>query len=149
MSYDATFAGSAPSADLASQNPTLDQFQICQESDTKAFKMGPGAWNSLGYSGGTGVFADTSTALTLSAKHNGAWITCSNASAITITVPSGLGKGFSCVINQIGAGRVTISGSGTTINNVSSQSKTSGQHAVVSLFAYAADVFNLSGSTGT
>ena len=38
------------------------------------------------------------------ATDNGGVVTLSNASAITVTVPSGLGTGFSCICIQIGAG---------------------------------------------
>ena len=95
-----------------------------------------------------GVNAQTGTTYTLAATDNGAVVTLSNASAITVTVPSGLGKGFSCICIQIGAGQVTFSASSTTLNGRNGL-KTGGQHAAVTLIAYIADTFNVAGDTTT
>lgn len=93
------------------------------------------------------INAQSGTSYTLVASDNGKIITCDNASAITVTVPSGLGASFNCVVIQKGAGQITFSPSSTTINNSQSHTKTVGQHAVVSLFADVADNFYLSGDT--
>lgn len=96
----------------------------------------------------TAVMNDqTGTTYTLQASDNGKVVTCSNASAITVTVPSGLGAGFNCMVIQKGAGQVTFSPSSTTVNNRQSHTKIAGQYGVVSLVAYAADVFVLAGDT--
>jgi len=92
------------------------------------------------------VNAQTGTSYTLLASDNGKIVTLSNASAITVTVPSGLGAGFSCTIVQIGAGQVTVVASGVTINSYQGYTKIAGQHAGASLFAYSANVFNLNGN---
>jgi hypothetical protein len=93
------------------------------------------------------VNAQTGTTYTLASTDNGNVVTLSNASAITLTVPSGLGAGFGCEIIQLGAGVVTVSaGGGVTVNSYSSLFKTAGQHAAATLIAYAADTFNLSGN---
>lgn len=89
----------------------------------------------------------TGTTYTLQASDNGKVITCSNASAITVTVPSGLGAGFNCMIIQKGAGQVIFSPSSSTVNNRQSHTKIAGQYGVVSLIAYVADVFVLAGDT--
>lgn len=94
------------------------------------------------------VNAQTGTTYTLAATDNGGIVTLSNASAITVTVPSGLGKGFSVICIQIGAGQVTFSPSSTTLNGRNGL-KTGGQHAAVSLIAYVADTFNVAGDTTT
>lgn len=91
------------------------------------------------------VNAQTGTTYTLQAADNGKVVTLSNASPITVTVPSGLGAGYSVICIQIGAGQVTFSASGTTINP-STTPKIAVQHGAVSLIAYAANVFNLSGN---
>ena len=67
-----------------------------------------------------------------------------NASAITLTVPS-LFAGFNCMIVQTGAGEVTISGSGVTINNRSSNTKTAGTNAIATLIALSSTSFISSG----
>jgi len=93
------------------------------------------------------INAQTGTTYTLLASDNNKVITCSNASAITVTVPSGLGAGFSCMVIQIGAGQITFSPSSTTINNRQSHTKTAGQFGVVSLVAHVANTFVLGGDT--
>lgn len=96
----------------------------------------------------TAVMNDqTGTTYTLQASDNGKVVTCSNASAITVTVPSGLGASFNCMVIQKGAGQVTFSPSSTTINNRQTHTKTAGQYAAVSLVAYVADIFALGGDT--
>lgn len=96
-----------------------------------------------------GVNAQTGTTYTLAATDNGAVVTLNNASSITVTVPSGLGKGFSCICIQIGAGQVTFSaGSGATLNAANGL-KTANQHSAVSLISYVANTFNVAGDTAT
>ena len=92
------------------------------------------------------INAQTGTTYTLVAADNGKVVTLSNGSAITLTVPSGLGVGFSCTLIQIGAGQVTVAGSGITLNSYTSLVKIAGQHAAATVYAYVADVFNLSGN---
>lgn len=91
------------------------------------------------------INAQTGTSYTLLTSDNGGVVTCSNASAITVTVPSGLGAGFNCLIVQLGAGQVTISGSGATINQRQSYTKTAGQYATATLLAHAANTFVMGG----
>jgi hypothetical protein len=93
------------------------------------------------------VNAQTGTTYTIQASDNGQIVTLSNASAITVTVPSGLGAGFNCLLIQIGAGQVSLTASGVTINNRQSHLKLAGQHAGATLASYVANVFNFSGDT--
>jgi hypothetical protein len=83
----------------------------------------------------------TGTAYTLLASDNGKVVTFNNASAITLTVPSGLPVGFNCLVLQKGAGQVTFTTSATTINNRQSLTKTAGQYAVASLISIASNSF--------
>ena len=89
----------------------------------------------------------TGTAYTLLSSDNGKVVVLNNGSAITVTVPSGLGAGFNCSFIQKGAGQVSFSASGTTINNRQSHSKINAQYGVASIVAYAADTFVLAGDT--
>jgi hypothetical protein len=90
----------------------------------------------------------TGTTYTLASSDNGKVVTLNNGSAITVTVPT-LSAGFSCTFIQKGAGQVTFSASGTTISNAHSQTKTFGQHAVVTLYGLSSTAFVLAGDTGT
>jgi hypothetical protein len=91
----------------------------------------------------------TGTAYTLLAGDNGKVVVLNNGSAITVTVPSGLGAGFNCSFVQKGAGQVSFSASGTTINNRQSHTKINAQYGVASIVAYADDVFVLAGDTAS
>jgi hypothetical protein len=91
----------------------------------------------------------TGTAYTLLASDNGKVVVLDNGSAVTVTVPSGLGVGFNCSFVQKGAGQVTFSASSTTINNRQSHTKINAQYGVASIVAYAADTFVLAGDTAS
>jgi len=84
--------------------------------------------------------SQTGTSYTLLASDNGKIITFNNASPITLTVPS-LFSGFNCMIIQLGAGQVTLSGSGTTISNRSGLTKTGGANAIATLIGITATTF--------
>lgn len=86
MSYPATFAGPQPSADWVAANTLLDQFEIGIESDTGAWKVGPGHWNDLPYSFGAGVPISAMTVnRTLALTDNGTRIKNSGANK-TLTI---------------------------------------------------------------
>jgi len=91
----------------------------------------------------------TGTAYTLLASDNGKVVVLDNASAVTVTVPSGLGAGFNCSFVQKGAGQVSFTASSTTINNRQSHTKINAQYGVASLLAYATDTFVLAGDTAS
>lgn len=93
--------------------------------------------------------AQTGTSYTLQASDHNKIVTLNNAAAIALTVPAGLGSGFSCLIVQLGAGKVTPTASGTTLVQRQSYTKTAGQYAVMSLVAYVANTFVMSGDLGT
>lgn len=85
------------------------------------------------------------TSYTLVASDNGKQIIFSNASSVTLTVPSGLGATFSCIVIQNGAGTVTPTASSTTLHQRQSFTKTAGQYAVLTLSATATDTFVMGG----
>jgi hypothetical protein len=74
--------------------------------------------------------ATISAGYNLSASDNGKIIQSTSASAITVTIPTGLLTGFNCTIVQMGAGQITFSG---TYLNRSGFTKTASQYAVVSI----------------
>ena len=81
------------------------------------------------------------TTYTLQASDNGGTIYFTNASPITLDVPAGLGAGFECGVVQGGAGQVTLTAQGTTINSRQGFTMTAGQYAYIALVAVAADLF--------
>ena len=91
----------------------------------------------------------TGTTYTLLSSDNGKVVVLDNASAVTVTVPSGLGAGFNCSFVQKGAGQVSFTASSTTINNRQSHTKINAQYGVASIIAYAADTFVLAGDTAS
>ena len=93
----------------------------------------------------SGISAKTA-GYTLQAADNGKVITVNSASAVNITVPSGLPIGFSATVIQIGAGQVTFVASSTTINSYQSYLKIACQHGSASLISYTTNVYNLAGS---
>lgn len=92
------------------------------------------------------VNEQTGTTYTLVAGDNGKVIKFTSGSAITLTLPSGLGVGFNCSVIQYGAGQITFSG---TFYNQSSHTKTAGQYAVTGLISCVADSFVLAGDTAS
>ncbi len=100
------------------------------------------------------IVADSGTSRTTSAAERGRVLTMNNASAITLTLHATADVGYSVTVYQKGAGQITFAaGSGATIRNKSSQTKTSGQYAVCTLFVEAnsggsAAVWVLAGDTG-
>ena len=74
--------------------------------------------------------ATISGAYSITASDNGKIIQSTSASAITLTIPTGLPTGFNCTIVQMGAGQITFSG---TYFNRGGFTKTASQYAVVSI----------------
>ena len=66
----------------------------------------------------------------ITAADNGKVIQSTSATAITISIPTGLPTGFNCTVVQMGAGQVTFSG---TILNRTGFTKTASQYSVVSI----------------
>jgi hypothetical protein len=98
-----------------------------------------------GVATGSGVInAQTGTSYTLQASDNGKVVTLSNASAITLTVPTGLATGFACLLVQLGVGQVTVTPSSTTVNPTTTR-KLVAQYSVATLIGYAANTFILGG----
>lgn len=93
---------------------------------------------------GAEVNVQVGTSYTLAAADNGKIISCTNDSPVTITVPA-LTIGFNCLIVQRGNGQVTLSASGSTINNRYNFNKTAGRHAIMSLVSVASGQFISSG----
>ena len=95
-----------------------------------------------------GVNTQSGTSYTLTATDNGGVIAFTSGSAIALTVPSGLGAGFSCSVVQYGAGQITVAaGSGATLRIRASANKTAGQYAIASILSVVANEYILVGDT--
>ena len=93
------------------------------------------------------VTDNAGTSITLADTDNNKIVRCTASSAVTVTVPSTLAAGFSCMIIQAGAGQITfVQGSGATLNSFGNLLKTAGQHAPASLIRVGAGIYNLSGN---
>jgi hypothetical protein len=87
------------------------------------------------YGYGAKLNAQTGTSYTLVATDIGKIVECSNAAAITVTLPNSLSQGFYCTVVQTGAGQVTLSAAGgATLNNYDTFAKTAGQYAALNLY---------------
>ena len=76
----------------------------------------------------------TGTTYTLVAGDVGEYVTLNNASPITLTVPANVFvAGDTVNVVQLGAGQVTLTGSGVTLNSEGSKLKLKGQYAVATI----------------
>jgi hypothetical protein len=93
----------------------------------------------------TTVEARSGTAITLTSADSGKILRTTEASAITVTIPTGLAANFSVMIIQGGAGAITFSG-GSTIQSFGGLVKTAGIHAAANIIRVGVDTYNLSGN---
>ena len=86
-----------------------------------------------GYRGN--INAQTGTTYTLVAADTGKVVECSNAAAITLTLPTNAAVGFCCTVVQGASGQITLTpASGATLRHRQSHTKTAGQWAGVTLY---------------
>lgn len=78
----------------------------------------------------------------ITASDNGKIIQSTSASAITVTIPTGLPTGFNCTVVQMGAGQITFSG---TYLNRSGFNKTASQYAVISIIHFGSESILVTG----
>lgn len=92
----------------------------------------------------------TGTSYTLLEADSGKLVTFNSASAVTVTVPSGLPTYCQIDLAALGAGQVSIvAGGGVTIVSEGSQLKLSRQGSAATLVSTAADTYLLAGSLST
>ncbi len=88
------------------------------------------------------VNAQTGTTYTLVAADANAFITLSNTSAITLTLPTGLPTGFQCTVAQLGTGTVSLAAtSPATITTTASNKRFNAQGSGVTLIVVAANTW--------
>jgi len=103
------------------------------------------------YEGELTLNAQTGTTYTLVLTDSAKFVTLSNASAITATVPPNSSVAFptgtQVNLMQLGAGQVTVAaGSGVTLRSAGTLVKTSAQYAVATLLKIASDEWVLVGN---
>lgn len=86
--------------------------------------------NASTISGFVANLATVTANYSITAADNGKILQSTSASAITITIPSGLPTGFNCTVVQWGAGQITFSG---TYVNRGSFTKSASQYSVISI----------------
>jgi len=100
---------------------------------------------------GLTINAQTGTSYTLVLTDAHDLVTLSNASAITLTIPTNASVAFTVGdqvnIVQIGAGQVTVGGAGVTIGSQGSKLKLNGQWPAATLIKIATDTWLLVGNT--
>jgi len=82
---------------------------------------------------------------TLTADDDKCVLTFNSNTDVSLRVPKGLPIGYNVSIYQIGKGRVTIIGSGTTIRNRSLRYTTAGLDAAVGILCTGTNTFHVSG----
>ena len=85
---------------------------------------------------------------TLLASDNGKVIVMDKATAVTVTIDTGLPAGFNCSFIQKGAGQVTFAGT-AAVNNRQSHTKINAQFGAASIVAYDTDTYILAGDTAS
>lgn len=156
------FSGANPGASGYSGFTGVSGYSGFSGAGTSGYSgfSGPSGYSGFsgpsGYSGFSGAQPtnatfnnQTGTTYTLQSTDNGLIVTCDNGSGIDVTIPSGLGIGFNCMVIQLGAGQVSFLTSSTTLHNRQSQTKIAGQYGIVTLIATTTNVFDLAGDTGT
>lgn len=143
---DAAFGGAG--------EPTVAEGMYAFTSDTNSLWYYTGsAWESASATTqGLTLNAQTGTTYTLALTDSGKFVTQSNASAITTTVPPNSSVAFpiGTQVNllQLGAGQVTVAaGAGVTIRSEGSKLKLKGQYATATCVKIATDEWVLLGNT--
>lgn len=81
------------------------------------------------------INSQTGTTYTLLSTDSLKIVSISNASAITVTLPSTLSAGFNCIVGQEGAGQITFAaGSGATVHSPGDALKTALRYSFVNAF---------------
>lgn len=97
------------------------------------------------------INAQTGTTYTLASTDAGGLITCANASAITVTIPTNAAVAFAVGtqigVMQTGAGQVTFTGAaGVTVNSYNSAKKIVGNGGLVVLVKTATNTWQAAGA---
>jgi len=135
---------------LIGSTGAIPAFASLASADNSVEYTSGAATLDLSVTGTVAINAQTGTSYTLVLADAGKLVTCTNAAAITLTVPPNSSVAFdtgtTIALVQGGAGTVTFSpGSGVTINSRGSALDTAGQYAAASLIKTATNTWILSG----
>lgn len=89
------------------------------------------------------IINDAGTSRTLSSTDNGKTLVFSSDSNVTVTVPAGLGIGYSVSCIKTGSGNLTYSASSTTLQSSAGSLTASGRYSVSSILGIATDTYNV------
>lgn len=89
----------------------------------------------------------SATSYTLLTDDDGWIIDFTAATAVTVTVPAGLGDKFACGISQGGLGKVTLSASGVSLIEPDSLLATEKRYVLLFVCAFAANALRIFGRT--
>jgi hypothetical protein len=91
---------------------------------------------------GANINSQSGPAYTILATDNGKVIQSTSASAMTITIPTGLPTGFNCTVVQMGAGQITFAG---TYVNRTGFTKSASQYSVISILHFGSNSILVTG----
>lgn len=120
------FAGGIQNTPIGNTTPNSGAFTSLSATGN----LTGGNSSTSNISGFAANITSTSANYSITSADNGKVIQSTSASAITITIPTGLPTGFNCTVVQMGAGQVTFSG---TYLNRTGFTKTASQYSVVSI----------------
>ncbi len=120
------FAGGIQNTPIGNTTPNSGAFTSLSATGN----LTGGNSSTSNISGFAANITSTSANYSITSADNGKVIQSTSASAITITIPTGLPTGFNCTVVQMGAGQVSFSG---TYLNRTGFTKTASQYSVVSI----------------
>ena len=91
---------------------------------------------------GANINSQSGTTYTIVATDNGKVIQSTGASAMTITIPTGLPTGFNCTVVQMGAGQITFAG---TFVNRTGFTISASQYSVISILHFGSNSILVTG----
>jgi hypothetical protein len=132
------FAGGIQNTPIGNTTPSSGAFTSLSATGN----LTGGNSSTSNISGFAANITSTSANYSITSADNGKVIQSTSASAITITIPTGLPTGFNCTVVQMGAGQVTFSG---TYLNRTGFTKTASQYSVVSILHFGSNSILVTG----
>jgi len=134
------------SVSISGSSLSINENEVITVADTSSMTVATA--NSASYALQTDIAEtknDQTSNYTAVNSDHGLTVTMASASAITLTIPTGLRDDFACAWLQKGAGALTITGSGLTLNEVDGYKVADGQWAVGSITNFGSETYLLQG----